>query len=188
MQTTLKLQAISALKQNFYPAHTIDRFKKLSNYGAKCPWVKELQMRKLKTYIECLDVTFCGHPDCYLPKQREMLLKNDISPRKLECFHLLNRVLLEDTINEVQNECLLKYYRLLLRLNDGTAIFERDNLKGIAHKYEAKIIHHFARAEALDKNALGRFLLISALFSDKNFSHEEDAIAEFLDICARWSK
>lgn len=184
MITELKLLAIETLNQDFYPENVIEHFKKNSSFNIKCPWLREIQTRRgLKNYIDCLDTTFCGNPEVYLPKRKEMLQQHGISPRKLECFHLLNHIMLQEAIRTETFPYLLDYYRLILSLNDGTAVYERDKIKALIHKKEAKIINSMAENQKLPVQSVKKFLLITALFAEHELSHDSKTRAKFYKIC-----
>ncbi len=183
MKTSAKLQAIDTFMCNFYPEETVNRFKKLCNYKDKNLWLKKIQTcTTLSTYIQCLDLHWYGNVDIFTKAKRALLEKNGITPRRLECYFLLNLTLLEDTIAQTEQGNLLKYYRLLLYLNNGTAIFERTKLYQFVHNLEAKIIANFAAEPKFD-GSMRNFLLIVALFANSDMKHTNETRKTYHQLC-----
>ncbi len=183
MRTSLKTYAVVAL-QNIYPEETIKRFKQICTYKAKAAWIQEIsQPNVLRRYINCLDTKFYGCVEDYGKYQRKMFAENDISAGKLKCFALLNKTLLEDIIKQTQDDMLLKYYNILLRLNDGSPVLERAKLYNIAHRLEEKIIRHYDEIEeSFNAYDLRNFIIIAALFSDYNYRHSDKIANAFIEL------
>ena len=183
MRTSLKTYAVITL-QNIYPQDTIERFKAICKYKNKNAWLQEItQPNTLRRYINCLDTKFYGPIESYGKYQRQMFAENDITPGKLKCFALLNKTLLEDIIEQTEDDMLLKYYNMFLRLNDGTSILERNKIYGMIHRLEAKIIKRFdENEEEFNVYELRNFIIVAALFSNNDFHHDEKTREAYIDM------
>lgn len=183
MRTSLKTYAVITL-QNIYPQDTIERFKAICKYKNKNAWLQEItQPNTLRRYINCLDTKFYGPIESYGKYQRQMFAENDITPGKLKCFALLNKTLLEDVIEQTEDDMLLKYYNMFLRLNDGTSILERNKIYGMIHRLEAKIIKRFdENEEEFNVYGLRNFIIVAALFSNNDFHHDDKTKGAIIDM------
>lgn len=184
MRTSLKNYAISVLG-NVYPKSVIEAFRAQCKYGKAKWWLEQIQKPcVLRQYISCLDTKMYGHPDFYLKAQRQMFLQNEITPKRLECFHQLNLMLLKSIISQTNDELLKKYYQTLLRLHDGTAILCRDTIFKIAHQNEEKIVCRFfeQQNEGLDSVSLRNFLTIAALLSSNKFIHADETKLKLIEL------
>ena len=101
----------------------------------------------------------------------------------MDNFRLLNLCLLREVIKSTTDEQLLRYYRLRLGLNDGTAVSQRSRIAEMAHCTEGKLIVRFAEhPEALPKAELRNFVIIAALLSDGDIYHDQSVLLDFLDL------
>jgi len=184
MQKFLKLLAVSKLKKDFYPPETIVRFKKLCSYRRKNEWLEYLQKSVgLQMYIDCFDFTFYGAIETQQKQYRKRLTLYWISRFQHQWFLLLNRTYLEDLIEVTTDERLLKYYRMVLYLNNGTVIGPRQKFSDMVNRLEAKIIRDFVSKPEWCPEARRNFVLVCSLFSDMSYGLDEETTSAFETLC-----
>ncbi len=186
MQTFLKLLAVAKLDRDFYPIETVARFKKLCTYGRKNEWLEYLQKSiGLQMYIDCLNFKYYGKFEEQQKLYRKRLELYNISRFQHQWFLILNRTFLEDLIEITTDKTLLKYYRMVLCLNDGTVIGPRKKFSDMVNRLEAKIVCEFASAPDRSLEECRNFILVCSLFSDMEYSFDEETIAAFEVLCTK---
>lgn len=179
MRNSIKKYALGVVG-NIYPEEVIAKFRRLCKYKQKKEWLETLDNQSINRHLDAIDIQcYCSNPK----EQKHFWAVNDITPRRIECFQLLNLCLLQEVIKSTTDEQLLRYYRLRLGLNDGTAVSQRSRVAEMAHCAEGKLIVRFAEhPEALPKAELRNFVIIAALLSDGNIYHDQSVLVDFLDL------
>lgn len=170
MQKELKEKAAKALGQvNLFTESVIreylnnDAFK----YKYKEALVKILQGGKVVIYATTL--------------QEDLL--NDITARRRQQYQNIRLLQLKEI--EAQTEgCLKSWCRVLIALNDGSTILEREKFQNMANRQELKLIKAFSRENA-DIDEIKKFLLVSLLFSQRTFRYEKEDVLAYCALCNR---
>lgn len=175
----MKKYAISVVG-DIYPEEVVSKFLSLCKYKQKKEWLETMDNQNIKRYLDAIEIV-SSCPNVY--EQLRVWKINDITLKKMENFRLLNLCLLQEVIKSTTDEQLLRYYRLRLGLNDGTAVSQRSRMAEMAHCAEGKLIVRFAeQPEVLSREELRNFVIIAALLSDGDIYHDQSVLLDFLDL------
>ena len=180
MRNSIKKYAISVVG-DIYPEEVIAKFRSTTKYQDKKEWLESIKsIININRYLDAIELSrSCPS----INEQLRVWKINDITPKRMDNFRLLNLCLLQEIVKSTTDEQLLKYYRLRLGLNDGTAVSQRSRMAEMAHRAEGKLIVKFAEnPEALPKAELRKFVIIAALLSDGDIYHDQSVLLDFLDL------